>query len=430
MIRYYVKRDVFWQYECAGRTIITKTGRPGTSGTIDRRDYDSEEQAQRMFDWLCGQTANQGYVLTDSLAPPPIPPLVVSKAPQNIELENAIAENSGEDGRWLVYADWLLEQGEPWGEVIAQGRQGTLDEARVKAVEASLLGDSKARLTWKGGVIWRLDAVSEEPFRPEVLERILNHPSGRFVRQMILPPDLTGGFDFHMESLVRVMVSAGPLPLLEKLDLSRDVESITPSFRRLGDARGIWSAAPHLREFLAQGSSGYGEPAVLLAPIHAPHLERFVFKSGGLSAEVPEAVGAASLPELVHLELWFGRPDYGCTSTIESLKGILEGSRLPKLKTLGLKNSEWEAELIKAVAKSPLLRQLDTLDFSMGVMASEATAALLECAQYFKHLKTLTLDDNFFSDQEQAALLKQLPNATFGLQKGEEEAYRYTTVGE
>jgi hypothetical protein len=186
-----------------------------------------------------------------------------------------------------------------------------------------------------------------------------------------------------------------------------------------------------LREFRAQGTSrGYAEPGVLLAPIHAPHLESFVFKSGGLGAEVPEAVGAANLPELSYLELWLGQENYGCSCTIESLKPILEGTRLPRLKYLGLKNSEWEAELIRAVAKSPILRQLDGVDFSMGVMAEEATSALLECAAHFKHLKTLTLDDNFFTAQDQEALLAQLPRATFGTQKDEDPAYRYTTVGE
>jgi hypothetical protein len=145
------------------------------------------------------------------------------------------------------------------------------------------------------------------------------------------------------------------------------------------------------------------------------------------------ALGAAQLPAMVHLELLFGREDYGCNGTVASLKGLLDGAGLPALKTLGLKNSEWKTELVEAVAKSKVLPRLEVLDFGMGVMGTESAEALVANAAKFKHLKQLLLADNYFSEADQALVKKSLPNAEFGEQKDDEDEdpeYRYTTIGE
>jgi hypothetical protein len=67
----------------------------------------------------------------------------------------------------------------------------------------------------------------------------------------------------------------------------------------------------------------------------------------------------------------------------------------------------------------------------MGVLDGDATGALLKHADKFTHLKELILDDNYFSEDDQAKLKEALPNARFGEQKDDEDPeYRYTTIGE
>ncbi len=127
----------------------------------------------------------------------------------------------------------------------------------------------------------------------------------------------------------------------------------------------------------------------------------------------------------------FGQDDYGCSSTVASLAGILEGTGLPALERLGLMNSEWEENLIAAVAKSKILPRLKVLDLSMGVLNGKAASALVASADKFKHLRELILIDNYFSEEDQARVKQALPNAQLGDQKDDEDPeYRYPTLGE
>lgn len=417
----------FWEVKVEGEQQIVRFGKIGTAGQEKEKDFDSPGEAKADTKKLIAEKVGKGYVEVG----------VKPAAPSNPQLEAAIAAKPDDAANWRVFADWLLEQGEPWGEVIAAAVQGKPNTAKQKAAEKELIGGLEgASFTWANGVIAHLDLqpeeVEEDGQMEATLERILKHPAGHFIRKLTLGLPPHEDLEWHMEGLAEAISNAGPLPFLETLDMSPDADHMDqPSWRRVGDISGVWKAAPHLRELLLQGSAGSDDgEAIDFGDIDAPHLEKLVFISGGLAKEAPVAIGKATFPRLTHLELLFGRDDYGCSSTVASLKGILDGAGLPALETLGLKNSEWEKDLITAVAGSKLLPRLKTLDLSMGVLDGEATTALTTHAAKFKRLTTLNLEDNFFSDADQAALKKLLPNAEFGKQKNSEDDYRYTTIGE
>ena len=416
----------FWEVKVEGEQQIIRFGKIGTAGQAKEKDFDSGSEAKADTKKLIAEKTGKGYAEVGG-AP---------KAPSNPQVEAAIAKNPDDLKNWRVFADWLLEQGLAWGEVISRAVQGKPDKAKQKAVETELLGGVEGKITWANGVISQLDLHPEdvdEGGMEGALERVLSHPAGHFVRTLTLGLPPSEDTQWHMEGLTEVIVGAGPLPLLETLDMSQDADHMDqPSWRRVGDIGKIWKAAPHLKNLLLQGSSGSddGTP-IKLGTIEAPYLEKFVFISGGLDKEAPLKLGAAKLPALTHLELLFGTDDYGCTSTVASLKGILDGGGLPALKTLGLKNSEWEDDLIAAVANSKILPRLEVLDLSMGWLAAKATAALTTHAAKFKHLKKLVLAENYFPKADMAALKKLLPNAEFGKQKEQDDPeYRYTSIAE
>lgn len=373
----------------------------------------------------------------------PGPPLPVEEPyalqATNPGFEAAVGARPDDATAWQVYSDWLIDQGESWGEVIAAAQQGQPDTARQAAVERGLLGGMTGKVSWRGGVIDHFelhdsfDSFEKKVLMHVVLERALKHPAGHFVRKLTLGLPCADSTEWHYEALFRAIANAGPLPCLVELDMSQGAEHMDqPSWRRVGDARSLWKAAPNLRVLALEGAMGSdgGVPS-MLAPIDAPRLEQLRYASGGLDRSVSLELGAATLPSLTHLELWFGQANYGANGDVVDLAGILEGAGLPALKTLGLKNSEWEGELIEAVAKSKLLPRLEVVDFSMGVMATEAAAALRQHAERFRHLKRLDLSDNYFSEVDQQALKQALPNAHFGEQKTDEDPeYRYTSVGE
>lgn len=431
----------FWEIELEDDTFTTRWGRIGSAGQEKTVAFDSPAEAREAHDKLITEKEKKGYRLvggTEAGARP-----LTQQVPRNPALEAAIRANPSDAHGWQVFADWLEEQGEPWGEVIGAAARGKPDEQRQREALAALVADAEGfEATWAQGAFATIAFAPQEvdPYNPmgAVLERVLRHPAGHFVRELSLGLPPHDDLEWHMEPLVAAMAKAGPLPFLEVLDLSEPSEHMDQeSWRRVGDVRGLWAACPNLRVLKLRGSAGSDEgPKIKLAPIDAPALETLVIFSGGLDVAAPLELGKAWLPKLTHLELLFGREDFGCTSSIASLAGILSGAGLPKLAFLGLKNSEWEAELIEAIARSAILPRLEVLDLSMGVMWRDGAAAIVEHAAAFEHLEKLILDDNFFSDEQLEAITGALANVEVGEQKhfdeddGDEDPWRYTTIGE
>ncbi|MCC6333707.1 MAG: WGR domain-containing protein [Myxococcales bacterium] len=418
----------FWEVKVEGEQQIVRYGKIGTAGQTKEKDFDSAGEAKADTKKLIAEKTGKGYVEVG----------VKPAAPSNPQLEAAIAAKPDDASNWRVFADWLIEHGEPWGEVISAALQGKPDKARQDATAKELLGGiDGSTIEWANGVIAHLDLqpgeVEEEGQMEETLARILEHPAGHFIRKLTLGLPPHEDTEWHMEGLAEAIVEAGPLPFLELLDMSPDAEHMDqPSWRRVGDLSGLWKAAPHLKELLLQGAQGSDDgEAIDFGDVEAPFLEKLSFTSGGLNKNAPTQLGAAKLPKMKHLELMFGTEDYGCSSSVASLKGILDGAGLPAIERLGLMNSEWEEDLIKAVAGSKLLPRLKVLDFSMGVMNGKAADTLAAHAEKFKHLKELILTDNYFSEADQTRLKKLLPNAVFGEQKDDDDPeYRYTTIAE
>lgn len=418
----------FWEVKVEDSQQLVRYGKIGTAGHSKEKDFDSPSEAKADTKKLIKEKTRNGYVEVG----------VKPAAPSNPPLEAAIAANPDDATNWHVFADWLIEQGEPWGAVIAAALQGKPDEAKQRAVAKALLGGlDGSSIEWANGVIahidLRPDSVESEGQMEETLARVLRHPAGHFARKLTLGLPPQEDVDFHMEGLAEVIAEAGPLPFLQTLDMSQDADHMDQtSWRRVGDLSGLWPATPHLKELLLQGAQGNdGGESINFGHLEAPFLEKLSFKSGGLHKNAPTQLGAANLPKLKDLELMFGTKDYGCSSTVESLKGILDGAGLPAIERLGLMNSEWEETLIAAVANSKILPRLSVLDFSMGVMNGKAADALVKHSAKLEHLKELNLADNYFSEADQARVKKVLPNAVFGAQKDDEDPeYRYTTVAE
>lgn len=362
------------------------------------------------------------------------------------KIDERLAAAVNDTSAWQVYADWLIEHGEPWGEVIAAANAGKNVLDRYTEVRDLAGGIDGLELAWERGAISSLTLTPEEepeddvPKMHEVLERLLTHPAGRLVRKLTLglPPQPAGDIEWNFDAVLETFGKIGPLPLLDTIDMTPSAEHMDQdSWRRLGDFEPVWKAAPRLRELRAKGSAGSDSdgPQLRFGKIVAPHLERIVIESSGLAADAPLDLGRATLPALKDLELWVGQEDYGCSSTLESFAGILSGTGLPKLERLAIKNSEWEVELIDAIASSAILPRLKVVDLSMGILCADATQALIGRASKFKHLERLVLDDNFLLEEHQAALKAALPNVELGQQRELEgdigDPYsRYVSAGE
>lgn len=123
-----------------------------------------------------------------------------------------------------------------------------------------------------------------------------------------------------------------------------------------------------------------------------------------------------SFPELVELNLerlnlWFGMEDYGCGVGLDDLGPILSGVAFPRLKHLGLMNAEFTDEAVAALPRAHLLKQLESLDLSMGTMTDKGVDTLIANKAAFAHLTRINLDNNALTEASEEKV-KSLGNAT------------------
>lgn len=158
------------------------------------------------------------------------------------------------------------------------------------------------------------------------------------------------------------------------------------------DVSPLLIAYPKLEYLAIRGGEGLS-----IGDLRHSSLKTLIIQSGGLPASVVHEVGQADLPNLEHLELWLGEPNYGGDATAEDFALILRGDRFPKLKYLGLKDSVIQDEIASVVALAPIVKRLEVLDLSMGTLSDEGAQALLASPMIAK-LRRLDLHHHYLSD--------------------------------
>ncbi|MGD1910767.1 MAG: HEAT repeat domain-containing protein [Rivularia sp. (in: cyanobacteria)] len=201
----------------------------------------------------------------------------------------------------------------------------------------------------------------------------------------------------------------------------------------------ILQALPQLEVLKIRGGSDgifdeycRGENGVFNPPLKHDNLKALTIESGGLSREIITQFCKLELPALEYLELWTGKDEYGGTSSIQDLMPIISG-KFPKLKYLGLRNSEYADEIAFALVDSPITENLIELDLSMGTLIDPGAEALLNCSAIHQ-LDTLDISDNYLTD-EIVQRFNQLDIEVLNdnqdyVDEDDEDDQRYCTVGE
>ncbi len=96
---------------------------------------------------------------------------------------------------------------------------------------------------------------------------------------------------------------------------------------------------------------------------------------------------------------------------------------------MGLKSSEFQDDIARALCGAPLLKQLEVLDLGKGTMTDAGAQAIADSADAFKHLKRLDLDENTIGEDGAKLLRKALDNVQLGEQEDPDE-FRYVPVNE
>ena len=198
------------------------------------------------------------------------------------------------------------------------------------------------------------------------------------------------------------------------------------SWYSIGDLGKLWKAVPGLRTLITQGGGG-----LKLGKIELPSLVHAEFRTGGLGKANARAIATAVAPSLEYLDVWYGDDNYGGDATVADVEPLLGRTDLPKLRHLGLMNSEFADELPEVLARSKLLPQLRELDLSMGCMTDDGARALAAHRDAFAHLDRLVVSLNYLSKAGTAVLKGVAKAVEAGKQRDDNDPeYRHPAVGE
>ena len=223
---------------------------------------------------------------------------------------------------------------------------------------------------------------------------------------------VVGAWDFEnnddSSGIVEALVVARDrLPNLTAIFLGDiTVEENEISWIRQSDVSALFDAYPALEYFGVRGGEGLS-----LGALRHERLKSLTIQTGGMDGAVVRAVAGAHLPQLEHLELWLGTEDYGGSVTIADLQPILAGGVFPKLRYLGLRNSQIADEIAQALTAAPIVERIRVLDLSMGALGDDGARALMESPAAAK-LEKLDIHYHFCSDE----MIEKLRNALPGVE--------------
>jgi uncharacterized protein (TIGR02996 family) len=351
----------------------------------------------------------------------------------NPTLEQAIFDDPDDREAWQVYADWLQQQDDPRGEIISldlaaaqvEGPAKAELEARKAALEAEhrerLLGplaelladhdlDEAVALEWSRGYIVKAtigcsDEDWEGPPIADLVAALVRSPAALFLAELWVGTSYDQDEDWIglFERNLAAVTDAGPLAALTRLTVADTDNYWDISSTRIGDITALLRAAPRLRELKVVG----GE--IELAPTVHERLTKLELETGGLPGTTAAALAQSSFPALTHLTVYFGADRYGASATRADVEALLTNANLSKLEHLGLVDAEFQDEIAAALAASPMLERLRSVDLSLGTMTDEGVAAIVAAASRFAKLERLDVGDNFLSAEGIARLRAALP---------------------
>jgi uncharacterized protein (TIGR02996 family) len=455
------KSHKFWEIEIEGDAYTVRYGKFGADGQVQTKTFASAEKAEAAAEKIISEKIKKGYkeVKADAATKAKAKAKTTPAGARNLELEAAIADAPGSLDAWQAYADWLQCQGDVWGERVSLALQR--DKAK---------GAAKTKITKQ---IAAYDETHAEELYGKTLAEMLGKPEFEQVTAIDAPYGLilsvavkSPRYDWKglapntaLAAIVKspaarllISISIGLIDYEYPVNLGKGIEAISKagkleSLRELfigdfeypdeneiswvavGNVAKVLPVAPKLRELHLRGAE------ISLGALEHPTLESLLIETGGLPGSAVASVGKCKLPELRRMEVWLGTDEYGGSGKIGQLKPLFEGSGVPKLEHLGLKNSDFEDDIAIALSKSQLLARLRSVDLSMGTMHEPGAQAILANVDAFRHLAELDLDRNFIPDE----LAKQLKKALKGIvsvddqeepDDWDDEPHYYTSVGE
>ena len=365
----------------------------------------------------------------------------------NPELEAQILANPDDPSAYLVYGDWLSEQGDPRGELIAvQVRLQTHEDAEQRARERELLaehgpqwlgalaelGEDDIEVVWRNGFIHRVrlgpdveDYETSEQDFPELIRALCRLPAARLLDELVIGSIDYDDYPTSWEDCVQALAESDVPGRLRRLEFNRggywDISST-----ELGN---LAPAYPKLRNLevlhIELGAMEFGT-------MDLPRLRSLETVTGQMGVDNLESIRNARWPHLETLSLYLGEDggDYGGDVGADDVMDFLARLDAPKLRHLGLCNTNHADEIARRLAGTKILPQLQTLDFTDGTFGDEGARALIEHAQRFRHLSRIKARRHYVSDRVVGELTAAFEAQVELTEPERDDGYRYVAVSE
>lgn len=392
----------FWAINDHGTSFEVTFGKIGTAGTTQTKSFENAADAKKAYDKLVQEKTSKGYVEVGSAD---------KKSPSP-------KSSPG--------------QSEPLNELYFSTTKTTEDMENLSTFIGRKVVDYKdAKSIKKGNThLYRIRTDWEDPVNYlDRLNEFLDNDVALTVPGLILGNWNADGTAPGAPIIKGLADRKDRLPMLQALffgDIAQ--EECEVSWIDNGDMSPLLAAFPKLELLRIRGSNhlAFSKPA------HA-NLRALGIETGGLPREVVSQLSKAKFPNLEYLELWLGTEQYGGTTRVTDLQPILKNTVFPKLKYLGLRNSEIVDEIAGVIISSPIIEQIEVLDLSLGTLTDEGAKALMKLPKTGS-LKRLDLHRHFLSN----AMIKQLKTLPFTLNVAQQETpedwgdgeMRFVAVGE
>lgn len=166
--------------------------------------------------------------------------------------------------------------------------------------------------------------------------------------------------------------------------------------------------APLINEFKIESFTVKGGTNLRFENLNSEHLKELVIISGGTSIETIKDILQGNIPNIERLEIYLGDSNYGFNGEKEDFALFSKREKFPKLKYLGLKNSEIQDEICEEIFKGDILQQLDVLDMSFGTLSDIGAKIIINNINKIKNLSEINLEYNYVSIDELIKLEKEL----------------------
>jgi uncharacterized protein (TIGR02996 family) len=348
---------------------------------------------------------------------------------RHADLERAIDANVDDPHGYDVYSDWLQGQDDPRGMFILASKR--CEAARDESERMFAYVDWAKQLTehagtwlggfapyvnasrWKWGFIRTLhyDTGSVGPVDDvgPLFAETLTLPVCRFVRELRVA-DIWCGEKLDYADIVDVLREHWPVHL-------RDLNIGPANFELAQTYLDISPLANDRLEKLLVGGHH-----LTLGALAFPNLKQLVFVTGGFRRENLADICKADLPQLEHLDVWFGDRNYGADAFTGSDLAPLLARRY---RHLGLGNADFTDEIVRVLVGWRGLSDLTSLDLSLGTLTDAGAQIVVDNAQRFAHLTKLDLQQNVIGEEMCERLRKALPKV---VNLADQKEDRYVTV--